>query len=152
MSDDIIIRKAIESDLEEILALINAPEADNGTAMELRDANTVYQSILNDSNYFQLIASNEQGIVGLVTLVIIEQMTHEGSTTAFISDLIVSEKSLNQEAQAVTASELLQYTSNLAEEYGCYKTIIQSDYQSELTETACEALNYSTNSHSFLIH
>ena len=152
MSDDIIIRKANESDLEEILALINAPEADNGTAMGFRDASSVYQSILNNSNYFQLIATNEQGIVALVTLVIIEQMTHEGSTTAFISDLIVSEKLLNQEAQAATASELLQYTANLAEEYGCYKTIIQSDYQSELTETACEALNFTKNSHSFLIH
>jgi len=42
MSDDIIIRKANESDLEEILTLINAPEADNGTAMEFRDASSVY--------------------------------------------------------------------------------------------------------------
>lgn len=30
MSDSIIIRKVNESDLEEILVLINAPEADNG--------------------------------------------------------------------------------------------------------------------------
>jgi len=140
MSDSIIIRKANESDLEEILALINAPEADNGTVMELRDANTIYQTILNDSNYFQIVASSEQGVVGIVTLVIIVQMTHEGSTTALISDLIVSEKLLSRELQATVTRDLLQYTSNLADEYGCYKSIIQNDYQSELTEEACEVL------------
>ena len=152
MSDNIIIRKANESDLEEILALINAPEADNGMVMELRDANAVYQSILHDPNYFQIIASSEQGIVGIVTLIIIVQMTHEGSTTALISDLIVSEKLLNQEARATAVSDLLQYTSNLAHEYGCHKTIIQNDYQSELTDVACEALGFEKSSHSFLTH
>jgi N-acetylglutamate synthase-like GNAT family acetyltransferase len=150
MSDSIIIRKANESDLEEILALINAPEADNGTLMELRDANTIYQTILNDSNYFQIIASSEQGIVGIVTLVIIVQMTHEGSTTALISDLIVSEKLLSRELQATVTIDLLQYASNLAHEYGCYKSMIQNDYQSELTEGACEALGFEKSNHSFL--
>ncbi|MCU7799431.1 MAG: hypothetical protein KZQ70_04605 [gamma proteobacterium symbiont of Lucinoma myriamae] len=152
MSDNIIIRKANESDLEEILALIDAPEADNGIAMELRDANTIYQTILNDPNYFQIIASSEQGIVGIVTLVIIVQMTHEGSTTALISDLIVSEKLLHRELQATVARDLLQYTSNLAQEYGCYQSIIQNDYQSELTEAACKALDFEKSSHSFLTH
>jgi hypothetical protein len=116
----------------------------------LRDAQTLYQSILEDPNYFQIIASTEQGIVGLVTLVIIVQMTHEGSTTALINDLIVSEKLLNPKIQTTIARELLQYTYNLAQEYGCYKTIIQNDYQPGLTESACEALNFKKSSHSFL--
>lgn len=149
MSDIIIIRKANESDLEEVLALINAPEADNGKVMALRDAQTIYQSILNDSNYFQIIASTEQGIVGLVTLVIIVQMTHEGSTTAFISDLIVSEELSSQETQITIARDLLQYAVDLAQEYGCYKTIIENDYQQELTESACETLNFKKSSHAF---
>lgn len=152
MSDSIIIRKANESDLEEILALINTTEADNGMVMELRDANTIFQSILNDSNYFQIIASTEQGVVAMVTLVIIVQMTHEGSTTALINDLIVSEKLLSQDAQATVAYDLLQYTSNLAQEYGCYKTMIQSDYQQELIELACETLDFKKSSHSLLMH
>ncbi|MCU7937932.1 MAG: hypothetical protein KZQ64_05755 [gamma proteobacterium symbiont of Bathyaustriella thionipta] len=150
MSDNIIIRKANESDLEEILALINAPDADNGTAMEFRDANTIYQSILNDPNYFQILASTEQHIVGIITLVIIVQMTHEGSTTALISDLIVSETLLNHEAQATVANDLLQYTSSLAQEYGCYKTIVENDYQPKITESACEELDFKKSSHSFL--
>lgn len=152
MSDNIIIRKANDSDLEDILALINAPEIDNGVTMELRDANTVYQSLLNDPNYFQIIASSEQDMVALITLVIIVQITHEGSTTALISDLIVSEKLLNAQQQATVAQSLLQHTVNLAKEYGCYRTIVENDYQSELTASACEALGFAKNGTSFIIH
>lgn len=150
MSDDIIVRKANESDLEDILALIAAPEADNGQVMALRDAQTIFQSILEDPNYFQIIASTEQGIAGLITLVIIVQMTHEGSTTALISDLIVADNSASPEKQMTIAHDLLQYCSKLAQEYGCYKTIMQNDYQTELTRRACEALDFNKGSHAFL--
>ena len=146
MSDNIIIRKANESDLEEILALINSPEADNGSAMELRDANTVYQSILDDSNYFQIIASTEEGIVAIVTLTIIMQMTHEGSTTAFITDLIISQKISDKNT---LASALMKYTNDLAEEYGCYKMIVSNDYQQELIESSSQALGLKKGSPSF---
>ena len=140
MFDTIIIRKANESDLEDILALINSPEADNGTAMEQRDANTVYQSILDDSNYFQIVASTEQGIIAIVTLVIIMQMTHEGSTTAFITDLIISEDVSESAEKTSIASDLMQYTTNLAEEYGCYKIIFNNDYHQALIESSGQKL------------
>lgn len=153
MSDNIIIRKANETDLEDILALINSPEADNGTAMELRDANTVYQAILDDSNYFQIVASTEEGIIAIVTLVIIMQMTHEGSTTAFFNDLIISEDFLEKKAEkvdkATIAFDLIQYATNLAQEYGCYKTIFHNDYQQGLIESSCRELGLEQGTPSF---
>lgn len=135
---DIIIRKANSDDLEAILALINSPQADNGSAMGLRDANTIYQSILEDPNYFQIVASSESGLVGIVTLVIIVQMSHEGMTTALVTDLI-TEKSDN--SNEIT-TQLLQYATQLAQEYGCYKTILQCDYQTQQTVSACESLGF----------
>ncbi len=146
MSDNIIIRKANDSDLEEILTLINSPEADNGSAMELRDANMVYQSILDDSNYFQIIASTEKGVVAIVTLTIVMQMTHEGSTTAFVTDLIISSNISNK---SELASDLLKYTNDLAEEYGCYKMIINNDYHQELIESSSHELGLEKGSPSF---
>jgi len=137
MSDNSIIRKANDSDLEDILILINSPEADNGTAMELRDANAVYQSILDDPNYFQIVASTEEGIVAIITLAIIMQMTHEGSTTGFITDLIISEAILEKSA---LVSDLIQYTTDLAQEYGCYKIIINNDYHQDLIELSSQKL------------
>ncbi len=137
MSDNIIIRKANESDLEEILTLINSPEADNGTAMETRDANTIYQSILGDPNYFQIVASSENGIVAIVTLVVIMQMTHEGSTTAYVTDLIVSQSYIEKTA---IISDLMQYANKLAEEYGCYKILFQNDYHHDMIESSSQEL------------
>jgi len=148
MSDDIIIRKANESDLEEILALINSPDADNGTAMELRDANTIYQSILDDSNYFQVVASNQEGLVAIVTLAIIMQMTHEGSTSALVTDLIISSELSNKEK---LTADLLQYTTSLAQEYGCYKVIIANDYQQELMAASSEDLKLEQGPTSYLL-
>ncbi len=148
MFDNIIIRKANESDLEEILALINSPEADNGTAMEARDANTIYQSILDDPNYFQIVASSEDGIIAIVTLVIIMQMTHEGSTTAYITDLIVSQSC--SEKPAIVA-DLLKYVSELSEEYGCYKITFQNDYHHDLIKSSGQELGLKKGAGSFLL-
>jgi N-acetylglutamate synthase-like GNAT family acetyltransferase len=128
MTEHIIIRKANSDDLEGILKLVNAPHADNGKAMGIRDANTIYQSILDDPNYFQMVATDEHGIVGTITLVIIMQMTHEGTTNAMIADLVTIDHAANKEI----ATELIKYALNLAEEYGCYKTIYAADYQADL--------------------
>jgi len=150
MPDNIIIRKANESDLEDILKLINMPAIDNGVVMESLDGNAVYQSILDDPNYFQIVATTEEEIVAYVTLIIIVQMTHEGATTALITDLIVSEGIENKETQADIASDLLEFTLSLAQEYGCYKTIVENDYLPKLTETACETFEFTKNTHSFI--
>jgi len=150
MSNDIIIRKANESDLEDVLKLITMPSIDDGNIMELHDARAVYQSILDDSNYFQIVASTETEIVGIVTLVIIVQMTHEGSTTAFIDDLIVSDNITDTDKRLDIASELLEFAISLAQEYGCYKTVIDNDYLTELTELASQHFDFSHNKNSFL--
>jgi len=155
MPDNIIIRKANETDLQDILALINSPEADNGTAMELRDANTVYQSILDDPNYFQIVASTEEGIIAIITLIIIMQMTHEGATTAFVTDLIISDNSLEKQSEKIDnktiALELMQFVTNLAEEYGCYKIIYNNDYQQALIESSCHEFALEKGSASFIL-
>ncbi len=150
MSDDIIIRKANESDLEDVLKLIQMPSIDDGDIMERHDANAVYQSILDDSNYFQIVASTEAEVVGMVTLVIIVQMTHEGSTTAFVDDLIVSDNVNDKDERLNIANELLEFTISLPQEYGCYKTIIDKDYLTELTETASQHFDFIKNKNSFL--
>ncbi|GEM_PF-2682368 len=149
MLDNVIIRKANESDLQAIMSLIVDTGADNGKKMELHDANVVYQSMLNDSNYFQIIATTEQEIVGIITLVIVMQMTHEGETIAFISDLIISNNANNRDEQLGIAHELLKYTTNLAQEYGCHKTIMQSNHQQNLSELAGSQLGFKQNIHSF---
>ncbi len=50
MAENIIVRKANHEDLDGILTLLNRPEADNVHALQGHDANTIYQSILEDSN------------------------------------------------------------------------------------------------------
>jgi len=150
MTDNIIIRKANNDDLQAILALIDSPHADNGSAMELRDANMIFQSILDDPNYFQIVASSEQGIVGMITLVIIMQMTHEGATTALITDMITTSDN-NSNKSSEIASELLKYATNLAQEYGCYKTIFQCDYQTDISSSACQKLGFEKSSPCYLL-
>jgi len=150
MADNIIIRKANESDLDDILKLIAMPAIDNGTVMESLDGKAVYHSILDDPNYFQIVAATEEHIVAYITLVIVVQMTHEGSTTALITDLIVSDSIADKQAQTDIASDLLEFTISLAQEYGCYKTIVENDYLPELTETACKTFEFTKNTQSFI--
>jgi N-acetylglutamate synthase-like GNAT family acetyltransferase len=147
MTDSFIIRKANLDDLDNILALLNLPVADNGHTMTRVDAGLMLQTILDDPNYFQIVASTDSGIMGMVTLVIIMQMSHEGASSALITDLIVSAEKDNSGA----VQQLLQYATNLAQEYGCYKTTIQSDYQTQLSIDACIELGYEQGPPSFKI-
>ncbi len=147
MTESIIVRKANNDDLDEILSLINSPLADNGNAMESRDGNTIYQSILEDSNYFQIVASSEQGLMGTLTLVIIVQMSHEGSSSALITDLITQDSPRKKDI----AFELLKYATELAEEYGCYKTILSGDYQKDIISQASISLGFEKNSDCLLL-
>jgi len=150
MADNIIIRKANESDLDNILKLIAMPAIDDGMVMESLDGKAVYHSILDDPNYFQIVATTEEDIVAYVTLIIVVQMTHEGSTTALITDLIVSENIEGKQAQTDIASDLLEFAMSLAQEYGCYKTIVENDYLPELTATVCKKFEFTASSQSFI--
>ncbi len=145
MTDSLIIRKANLDDLEPILALLNSPMADNGNAMSQVDAGLMLQTMLDDSNYFQIVATADSGIVGMLTLVIIMQMSHEGATPALITDLIVS----GEEESYLITRQLLEYATNLAQEYGCYKTILQTDFQAQLSTKACIELGYKQGQPSF---
>ncbi len=145
MADNIIVRKANHEDLDGILTLLNRPEADNGQVLQGHDANTIYQSILEDSNYFQIVASSEQNLIGMLTLVIIMQMSHEGSSSALITDMICKDNN------GEVAVELLKYATKLATEYGCFKTVIHCDYQQEMTVAACEKLGYKASTDCFVL-
>ncbi len=144
MADNIIVRKANSDDLQDILALLNSPDADNGHALQGHDANTIYQSILEDCNYFQIVASSEQALAGTLTLVIIMQMSHEGSSSAFITDVI--SKNNNVEV----AMELLKYAAALAQEYGCFKTLLHCDYQQDMIAQACQQLGFKQNTDCYI--
>ncbi len=145
MAENIIVRKANSDDLESLLTLLNSPEADNGQALQGHDANTIYQSILEDSNYFQIVASSEQGLIGTLTLVIIVQMSHEGSSSALITDVICKDNDDD------IARELLKYASKLAEEYGCFKTVVHCDYQQEMIAAACKELGFKAGTDCFVL-
>jgi N-acetylglutamate synthase-like GNAT family acetyltransferase len=149
MIDDLIVRKANYNDLEEILSLIKSSTADNNKVMSLRDANTIYQAILDDPNYFQIVATTSTGIVGVITLVIIMQMTHEGTSSALMCDLITIENE-NENENLEIASDLLNYATQLAQEYGCFKTVFQCDYQTTLASSACQALGFEQSTPCFL--
>ena len=136
MAENIIVRKANHEDLDGILTLLNRPDVDNGQALQGHDANTVYQSILEDSNYFQIVASSDQGLRGILTLVIIVQMSHEGSSRALITDVICKDN------DAEIVLELLKYASKLAEEFGCFKTVVHCDYQQKMIAAACKKLGF----------
>lgn len=145
MAENIIVRKANNDDLQEILTLLNSPNADNGSAIQGHDANTVYLSILEDSNYFQIVASSEQELIGTLTLVIIVQMSHEGSSSALITDVISQKNDLE------ITLELLKYAIQLAEEYGCFKTVLHCDYQQEITAQACKTLGFEGSENCFVL-
>ncbi len=140
MAENIIVRKANHEDLDGILTLLNRPEADNVHALQGHDANTIYQSILEDSNYFQIIATSEQNLIDMLTLVIIMQMSHEGSSSALITDLII------QDSDQETAFALLKYATDLAEEYGCFKTILHCNNPQEEITSACKELGFKGDS------
>lgn len=126
---DLIVRAAVESDLDELLELYhshltrNPPENPPGRQIYL-DA---FRGMLSNSNYHILLGLYDGKVVSSATLVVVPNLTHGCRPYALIENVVThADYRRRGYATAVMAA-----AERLAREAGCYKIMLLTGSKSE---------------------
>ena len=110
---EIKIRKATENDLPKIIILLSQlTEVGNPTSIN----DNVYDNIY-------LACTDDDVIIGTITLLIEDKIIHSGSKVGHIEDVVVH----SSYRKLGIGKILIDYCVDLAKEAGCYKVILDCD-------------------------
>lgn len=116
-----VIREAIENDIEALLALYVQLSAGNA-ATTAEAAGPGLRAMLADERVWLLVAEVEGRVVGTATLVIVPNLTHNGQPWAQVENVVVDEAVRGTGVGRLLMDECVR----LAWEGGCYKVQLQS--------------------------
>ena len=121
------IRDATEEDLPRIVELlaqlsVESPREDLGPP--LPDAyRRAFRDVLADPKQRQLVLEDGGRIVGLTTLIIVPNLSHQGRPWAQVENVVVDQ----EQRSAGFGEQLMRTAIDLAREAGCYKLVLTSN-------------------------
>ncbi|MDR0916083.1 MAG: GNAT family N-acetyltransferase [Oscillospiraceae bacterium] len=128
---NIIIRRATEHDAEALCELythhLNTETPDATPDMARWRARI--RAFESDEHYHIIVAETDGGVVSSVTLVIIENLTHDMRPYAVIEFVVTHADARNRGL----ATMLMNRAGEIAEQFGCYKIMLMTG--AKLTKT-----------------
>ena len=95
----------------------------------------------NDPFYYVFVGVEDNRIVSSVTIVIIENLTHNLRPYALIENVVTHTDYRGRHY----ATELIKYTSEIANKHGCYKIMLLSGSKAETTLRFYESCGFNRN-------
>ena len=142
-----VIRKANEEDLSEILNLYSHPEIDNGCVLNLKNAKQIFQKIKSYPDYHIYLAEINNEIVGTFALAIMDNIAHMGAKSGLIEDVVVSQ---NFQRQGI-GKKMMEFAMKLCKEKNCYKVSLSSQLKRENSHKFYESIGFKIHGYSFLM-
>lgn len=122
MGNDVIIRKADQKDLPEILGLYAQPQMDGERTLSIEAAERIFEKIRQYPAYDVFVAETEEGVVGTFALLIMDNLAHMGAPSAVIEDVNVAPS-----CQGLgIGTRIMEFAMARAREAGCYKLVLSS--------------------------
>jgi len=147
VSESVQCRKAVRTDLPELLRLYAQPELDNGETLDLADAEKIFVRITRYPDYSLYVATCDDLVVGTFALMIMDNLGHVGTPSAIIEDVAVDPA---WHGKGVGRS-MMQYALALAKQKGCYKALISSNLKRSRAHAFYESLGFERHGYSFRI-
>lgn len=144
---EILIREAEKIDLQAILNLYAQPDMDDGETISLERAEEIYDKIKRYPYYKVFVAVTEKKIVGTFELLVMDNLAHQGSSSAIIEDLVVSE----EHRRRGIGSKMINFAVERCREIGCYKVALSSNIKRENAHKFYESLGFWKHGYSFLL-
>ncbi|MEX2158075.1 MAG: GNAT family N-acetyltransferase [Dehalococcoidia bacterium] len=121
------IRDATEDDLPRIVELLaqlslEEPREDLGPPLP-ETYRTAFREVLADAKQRQLVLEDGGRIVGLTTLIIVPNLSHQGRPWAQVENVVVDE----EQRSSGFGEQLMRHTIDLARDAGCYKLVLTSN-------------------------
>lgn len=123
------IRDATEEDLPRIVELLaqlslEGPREDVGPPLP-ETYRKAFRDVLADAKQRQLVLEDGGRIVGLTTLIIVPNLSHQGRPWAQVENVVVDE----ERRSSGLGEHLMRHAIDLAREAGCYKLVLTSSKQ-----------------------
>jgi GNAT superfamily N-acetyltransferase len=143
----VVVRDAVESDLEALLGLYVQLSAGNAPTT-VEDARPGLRAMLVDERVRLLVVEVEGRIAGTATLVVVPNLTHGGQPWAQVENVVVDEAVRG----TGVGKSLMDVCVRIAWEAGCYKLQLQSADHREGAHRFYERLGFEASSMGFRLY
>ena len=147
MSMGLQVRQATAADLPSVLALYAQPAMDNGHVLTIAQAEQLFAQFSHYPNYRLFVACANDAIVGTFALLVMHNLAHQGTPSAIVEDVVVSQ---DHQSQGI-GRDMMHHAMALAREAGCYKLVLSSNQKRERAHAFYESLGFQRHGFSFSI-
>lgn len=140
------IREATPQDLPSVLALYAQPEVDNGQALTVEQATAILSRFRSYPSYELYVALMGTRIVGTFTLLIVENLAHQGAPSGLVEDVVVAEDCQRQGI----GKRMMSFALERCREAGCYKMALSSNARRTAAHQFYESLGFVRHGYSFV--
>ncbi|MFY9622824.1 MAG: GNAT family N-acetyltransferase [Rhodoplanes sp.] len=143
----LIIRKASEADLADVLALYAQPDLDDGDVLSIEEAADILRRFDQYPDYTLYVAEQEGHIVGSFALLIMDNLGHLGARSAIVEDVVVDP---NLQGNGIGRA-MMQYAVERCRDKDCYKLVLSSNSKRERAHAFYSSLGFERHGFSFRI-
>jgi GNAT superfamily N-acetyltransferase len=143
----LIIRKASEADLAEVLALYAQPDLDDGDVLSLEEAADTLRRFSRYPDYALYVAEQEGRVVGSFALLIMDNLGHLGARSAIVEDVVVDP---NLHGNGIGRA-MMQHAVERCRDKDCYKLVLSSNAKRERAHAFYSSLGFERHGFSFRI-
>lgn len=144
---DIEMRLATRDDLDTMLELYAQPEYDDGLVLDGETAAAIFERTGKYPYYRFFVAQRADEVVGVYSLLIMENLGHMGSSSAIVEGVAVAPQA---QGQGVGAA-MMAHALNTAREYGCYKLALSSNLKRAGAHQFYERLGFRQHGVSYVV-
>lgn len=141
------VRQASAADLPSVLTLYAQPAMDNGNVLPIAEAEQLLAQFSHYPNYRLFVACENDAIVGTFALLVMHNLAHQGTPSAIVEDVVVSE---SHQSQGI-GRDMMHHAMALAREADCYKLVLSSNQKRERAHAFYESLGFQRHGFSFSI-
>jgi GNAT superfamily N-acetyltransferase len=141
------IRLARLEDVPAILQIYAQPDFDNGKILTQKEAEKIFLKQQQYPDYEVFVAEIDNEIIGTFALLIMENMAHQGTSSAIVEDVGVLPNFQNQGI----GKQMMEFAMQKAKEKGCYKLVLSSNLKRQKAHQFYESLGFCKHGFSFLV-
>lgn len=143
----VLVRKAEESDLPQVLDLYQELSATDEPALTLDAACQTFRIMTTYPAYALYVALRDADVVGTFTLLVMDNLAHDGAPSAIVEN--VSVKAALQ-GQGIGRA-MMHFAMAVARDHGCYKLALSSNLARAEAHEFYRALDFDQHGISFVV-
>ena len=150
MNEAMRIRLAEERDVPRIVELyreltITGSQVEHSRNPSLADYQLVFAEIRSDPRQKLLVMEQQGEVVGTIVLLIVPNLSHNGTPWAFLENLIVTERHRGRGLGRM----LLEHAVGLAKKSGCHMVELCSDVRRKEAHKLYNSVGFEAQAHCF---